>query len=59
MFEFLVIVMAILVAQVVGMVVVFAAACNTKAAKWYAKKMFKMSKVVEKEMLEMFEKDEL
>lgn len=59
MFEFLVIVAAILVAQVIGVIVGLAVIFNPKVMKWYAKKAFKMGKLVEEEMEALFEKDEL
>ena len=59
MFEFLVIVAAILVAQVIGVIAGFAVLFNPKVMKWYAKKAFKMGKVIEEEMEVLFEEEGL
>ena len=59
MYEFFVIVGAIIVAQV-GMVVAMCALLfNTRFLKWYCKKTFKMTKIVQDEMFELeFGEDE-
>lgn len=59
MFEFLVILAAILVAQVIGAIVGIAVVCSPKVMKLYAKKAFKMGKIIAKEMEVLVEEDEL
>jgi len=59
MFEFLVIVAAILVAQVIGAIIGTAIIFNPKTMKWYAKKAFEMTKTIEEEMEALFEKEGL
>lgn len=59
MFEFLVIVAAILVAQVIGIIAGLVIVFHPKVTKWYAKKAFKMGKIMEKEMEVLFEEEGL
>lgn len=59
MTEFLVIVLAIVVAQFISIAVMFAVLTNEKFLKLYAKKTFEMGKVISKEMEDMFEEEEL
>lgn len=53
MYEFFVIVGAIIVAQVGLAVVMSALLFNKRFTKWYAKKVFKMTKSIEDEMFEL------
>ena len=57
MTEFLVIVLAIVVSNFVILAMMMLAMSSEKFAIWYAKKAFKMSKVVSKEMENMFEEE--
>lgn len=59
MFEFMVIVAAILVAQGITIVAMYAAVCSPRFAKWYAKKAMKVGKVVGEEVEKAFSENEL
>lgn len=58
MYEFMVIVAAILVAQVLMMVVGFTIALNPRVLKWYSKKIMKTSMELAKEMEDEFLKED-
>ena len=58
MFEFFVIVGAIIVAQVAMVGAMCALLFNKRFLKWYSKKAFEMAKTVENEMFELEWEDE-
>ena len=59
MFEFMVILAAILVAQGITIVAMYALVCSPRFAKWYAKKTMQIGKVVGEEVEKAFLGDEL
>ena len=59
MFEFLVTVLAIVVAQVVVIGFIFGICLNRRFIKWYTKKCFKMMKEAQEEMVDVFDEIEL
>lgn len=59
MFEFLVTVAAIIVAQFVVIGFIFGICMNQRFVKWYTKKCLTVTKEVQEEMVDMFDKIEL
>lgn len=59
MFEFMVIVAAILAAQGITIVAFYAMLCSPRFMKWYAKKAMEIGKTVEEEVEKAFSENEL
>ena len=57
MMDFVIIVLAILVAQVITAVVAVQFLCSDRVIRWYAKKTVQMTNIIEKEVEKSYQED--
>lgn len=57
MMDFVIIVLAILVSQVITAIAAVKFLCNDRVIRWYAKKTVQMTNVIEKEVEKSYQED--